>query len=358
MTQPFPPYGAYQPPVPPRKAWPLRHKFLAASIAVVAAGGGAGAAYAAASPSQPGAAPGVWSYLCYNGPVGSGATLLQWKDAGGGVISGTYQQASVSGTAPAEQVSTDSGNLAGQVNGTGITVDLGGSSDIYGKLAGASLTLDVPQADGTIQPAACQQAGINAWNSALTALNRRTGSDNAVANAQQQQQQNTQQVSQDQSQLSSDTAQLAQDASSLDTDKSLAGDVQVMQQDLATEQNDWAAEQNDSCPNQNGDAGTVDGDSGNVDGDLGNLQGDVSNLQAEVSTVRQDLSTVQADVQAIQSLGGSVSPDPSAAIKAGNKTLSDTKKAIAWANGQGNGLDGQAHQIASQADAYANSASC
>jgi hypothetical protein len=147
----------------------------------------------------------------------TGGVLLQWTNANGGVISGTYQQASVTGTAPAEQVSTASGDLAGQVNGAGITVDLGSSGDMYGRLADTSLTLNVPQTDGTIQPVACKQAGIGAWNSAVTALNRRTNSDNATASAQQQQQQNAQQVSTDQSQLSSDVSQLAQDASALDT---------------------------------------------------------------------------------------------------------------------------------------------
>jgi hypothetical protein len=43
------------------------------------------------------------------------------------------------------------------------------------------MTLDAPQSDGSIQPVACQQAGIDAWNSALAALNRRTSSGNATA---------------------------------------------------------------------------------------------------------------------------------------------------------------------------------
>ena len=75
-----------------------------------------------------GAEPGVDSYLC------SGITsdeLLQWRD-GGGDLSGTYQYADLSGQAPSEQVSSNSGNLTGTLNGTAITMSIGLSQDLYG----------------------------------------------------------------------------------------------------------------------------------------------------------------------------------------------------------------------------------
>jgi hypothetical protein len=152
---------------------------------------------------------------------------------------------------------------------------------MYGKLAGAALTLDVPQSDGSIQPVTCRQDGDTAWNAALAALRRRTGSDNAVANAQAQQQ-TQQQISQAQSQLSSD----------------------------------------------------------------------IQNLQA--NNVAADLSAVKSDVATLQSLGGQVTPDPSAALKAGHKALRDLKAAVAWATSNGNAIDAQAHQLSNQADNMAN----
>jgi hypothetical protein len=77
-----------------------------------------------------GAEPGVDSYLC------SGNTsdeLLQWRDSGG-YLSGTYQYANLSGQAPAEQVSSNSGNLTGTLSGTAITMSVGLSQDLYGSL--------------------------------------------------------------------------------------------------------------------------------------------------------------------------------------------------------------------------------
>lgn len=41
-----------------------------------------------------------------------------------------------------------------------------------------------------------------------------------------------------------------------------------------------------------------------------------------------------------QSLGATVTPDPCTAPAAGNKAISDTRKAIAWAITQGNALEG------------------
>ena len=82
------------------------------------------------------------------------------------MVSGTYRDAKITGTAPDEQLSTGSGALRGQVSGSSVSFDLGGGVKLDGKLA-ATLTLDTPQRDGTIQPVACKQAGIAGWNRAL-----------------------------------------------------------------------------------------------------------------------------------------------------------------------------------------------
>jgi hypothetical protein len=77
-----------------------------------------------------------------------------------------------------------------------------------------------------------------------------------------------------------------------------------------------------------------------------------------MQTIQSDLASVQGDVATISNLGGTVTPDPSAAIALGKRTLQDSQSAITWATSTGNSLDNQAHQIASQADAFASQTGC
>ena len=166
-----------------------------------------------------------------------------------------------------------------------------------------------------------------------------------------------QQIAALQSSLQSDVATLAQDAASLDSDNSLAGDIKSMKSDLGTEQTDYATVQSDTCSSAGGsretDAATADTDSATVDTDLATVQTDITGLQ-DNNQVSSDISKVQGDVSQLRSLGASPATDSAAALAAGRKALSDMNAAIAWAKQQGGAIDGQAHQIASAADALAN----
>lgn len=166
-----------------------------------------------------------------------------------------------------------------------------------------------------------------------------------------------QQISGLQSSLQSDVSTLAQDAASLDNDNSLAGDIKTMKDDLGTEQTDYATVQGDTCSSAGGtketDAATADTDSATVDTDLATVQTDITGLQ-DNNQASGDISKVQGDVSQLRSLGASPATNPAAALAAGHKALKDTNAAIAWAKQQGGAIDGQAHQIASAADALAN----
>ncbi|HEX3921991.1 MAG TPA: hypothetical protein VHY31_06875 [Streptosporangiaceae bacterium] len=324
---------------------PARRLAVIATAAALVAAGGAWVAIGTAASSS----PALISFLCWNGPGDNGATLLQWPS--GSVVSGTYRDASVSGTAPGEQVSTDSGALTGTVSGSNASLDLGGSGEMYGTL-GRNLVLNVPQQDGTIQPVTCKPGTVAGWNSALSTLGTQTSTANAQASAQQQQQDVNDQITQADQQLTSDIATLTEDAQSLDNDKTLAGDIQQMQTDLATEQSDYQAELGDTCDDKSDDAGTVSDDAGSVSGDLSSLQDDEQSLQD--NDVSQDLSAAASDAATVTNLGGTPQPDPTAAIKAGNKAVKDLSAAISWATSEGNSINGQAQQVASEAQAAAN----
>ena len=173
-----------------RLSAPARCERLAVAIAAagIAAFGASGCSHtitltpssaatlAAATPpgATPAAEPGVTSYLC---AFSDGDMLLQWNSANG-YLSGTYQDASISGTAPQEQVNTTQGNLSGTTSGSGgITLNIG-TATWYGTIAGSTATLNVPQNDGSIQPVTCNQAGVSDWNSAVAQLNGQVTTDN------------------------------------------------------------------------------------------------------------------------------------------------------------------------------------
>jgi hypothetical protein len=327
--------------------WPLAGKLAAAVVAALVAGGSTAAAVASSSPE-----PGVSTYIC---SYSSEDLLLQWKDQGG-YLSGTYQDARLTGTAPQEQVTSGSGQLSGSISGSGITLNIGFSTPVYGTVNSSSVTLNVPQQDGTIQPVTCPASDLTHWNKAVAALNQQASRDNQVANQQAARAQHDQQVSQAQQDLANAVSRLEGDKSTLNNDTSLSDAVSQMKQDYEQEQSQWQTVQSDSCQNMSYDAGTVGYDAGTVNYDLGTLNYDVTSLQdGDIQAVKKDLSDVSSDLAALQNLGATPGTDSSSAVAAGNKALTSAANAISWAQGQGEIINGEAQQLATTAQNYANS---
>src|SRR5262245_3727109 len=90
--------------------WPLAGMIAIAVLGVTGCGGTVGVHRSAAAGSStaaptPAAEPGVTTYLCQ---FSNEDLLLQWN-ASDEYLSGTYQDATISGTAPQEQVNTNRG---------------------------------------------------------------------------------------------------------------------------------------------------------------------------------------------------------------------------------------------------------
>jgi hypothetical protein len=319
------------------------------------------AATSAATPAAatPAAEPGVKSYLC---AFTDGNMLLQWNSANG-YLSGTYQDAAISGTAPQEQVNTNQGDLGGTTSGSGgITLNIG-TATWYGTIGGSSVTLNVPQNDGSIQPVTCNQAGVSDWNSAVTQLRSQVTTDNNTTLQAQASESasaaQAQQVSNAQQALASDVSSLQSDTSSLNTDTSLAGDVNQMKQDYGQEQSDWKTEQSDDCSSVIGDADTVGGDADTVGGDLDTLNGDINTLQSGgIQSVQTDLSDVQTDLSNLQSLGVAPAMSSATASASGKQALTNAANAISWAQGQAKTINGEAQALATTAQNWANQHGC
>lgn len=314
-----------------------------------------------ALPSSP-AAPvsdGQTIYMCAGG---QSATLLQWTNSNGD-LSGTYTESKVTGTAPAEQVSSQNGHLSGTLNGPDISLTLGlFSQPLMGTLNSGTLTLNLPQSDGSFQSANCASGTLGQWNSEVSGFDSQARSDNTTALRQQAQASAAAALAQAQQQLASDVSQLDQDASSLNTNKALATDVNQMQSDYQQEQADWATERSDyasgGCSSEAGDAGVVGGDVGVVSGDQGTLNSDIASIQNGISGIKQDMSTVQSDLAAVQGLGGSATVNVSATISTGNQAIKNANAAIVWANEHGNTIASEANQLATTAQNFETSHGC
>jgi hypothetical protein len=67
-----------------------------------------------------------------------------------------------------------------------------------------------------------------------------------------------------------------------------------------------------------------------------------------MASVRTDISTISSDVPAIRNLGATPSADPSSAIDAGNKALTDAQNAINWATNRGTQIVKDANSLSKE----------
>ena len=230
----------------------------------------------------------------------------------------------------------------GHVSGSSVSLDFGGVQ-LHGKLA-VTLTLDMPQRDGTLQPVTCKQAaGIAGWNRALANLNAAVSQDNQLAARRR-----AQQVARAQTRLARDIATLSRHTSALDNDTSLGDVIQAMKNELAAAQSNLGAERQEAC--NDGKAGR---DAVTVSADLSTVQSRISTLRA--NSVPHDLTAVHNDVRTVQSLGAAVGTAPSAAIAQGQQALSNLASTVSWTQQEAQTLNHQTQQIAAQESHIPNS---
>jgi len=105
------------------------------------------------------------------------AELLKWRNHGGG-LSGTFEYVWMSGHAPSEAYNSISSDLSGTLTGTAITLNLGFSHPLRGRLNGGKFSLNVPQPHGTTKTLICQPASMADWNSATAAIVNQVNEDN------------------------------------------------------------------------------------------------------------------------------------------------------------------------------------
>jgi len=287
----------------------------------------------------------------YVAAFGNEVDYIQWQQSSSGHLQGSMTVDQISGTAPAETLSVNTTPFTGNINGSSVSLTFGGlfgtTANVVGGISGSTLTLQVPQSDGTIQSASFAQGNLTAFNRAVATLRRQIQTDNtqaAQAQAQAQQQQANAQAEQT---AQNDVATLSQDAS-LSSGSNLTGDLSNFMSDIQTAQSDLATEKQDASSDNSYCAATqtVAGDAQSVDGDLQSVQGDVQSMTPDIATVRQDIAAVQNDLANLTSSGLPAPSDATATIASARAIL---KNAIVQANGyidQINAIDAHAYSIA------------
>jgi len=130
--------------------------------------------HAAGPPSSAASKSGMSIHVCLGNTE---AELLKWRDHNGG-LSGTFEYLWLSGKAPSEAFNSISSDLSGTLRGTAITLNLGFSHPLRGKLDGGQFSLNIPQPHGTTKTLICQPGNIADWNNATAALTNQVNEDN------------------------------------------------------------------------------------------------------------------------------------------------------------------------------------
>lgn len=270
-------------------------------------------------------------YICAGD---TSATLLQWNNLHG-ALSGSYTEARLSGTAPGEKVSSDNASLTGTLSGSSVTLSINVlvfTQPLSGTVKDQTLTLNVPQSDGTLQPATCQAGSLEQWNQLVTLLGGKADSDNTAVL--QQQAQASAAAADKQAQQDAQQALAAVQGFSLSTHlNDLADDVTTTDGHLADEKKDAAkgatTDANVACYNLSVTVAyevqsVIEYDAQSA------FAYHLDGFTSAVSKGRQVISTLQSSVAALRSRGLPAPAGVDAAVAAANTSITG---AIATANG-------------------------
>lgn len=296
----------------------------------------------------------------------SGAVFILWTNTDGNLnatieISEPDSSNNADGGVQGQQL-TATGTLQGQA----VDLDVTDRGNWTGTVSGRTLTLHIPQTDGSLQAVTFTQATIGDYNTAVAQLHQQVQASAAAASSAAQQAAATRGVTQAEAAVAQDIDNLTAATGQLSADADFTADLTQMSKDLATEQHDLAVERGDvapgNCGTVDGDDGTVNGDDGTLQGDQGTLQGTVGTVQADIDTVNQGVKTLAGDVTALKS---AIADDPgttattpqdqvTAATQAGSAAVAAANAAIAKAKTQAATYLSQDQQLLEQAGDIAN----
>ena len=147
---------------------------LTGACLLLAGCSGPPAGHAAGPPSSAAPKAGMAIHVCLGNTQ---AELLKWREHDGG-LSGTFEYVWMSGHAPSAAYNSISSDLSGTLSGTAITLNLGFSHPLRGKVDGGQFSLNIPQPHGTTKTLICQPGSMADWNNATAAIVNQVNEDN------------------------------------------------------------------------------------------------------------------------------------------------------------------------------------
>ncbi len=306
----------------------------------------------------------------------SEVATLSWADDGGGNLVGSLQSATPNSSGSGDLVKNDNVSFTGTLHGGQISIVtngiLGSTSTWTGTLAGDTLTLNMPQDNGSIAPVTFTRGQVTAYNSAVSkfqaqvtqeraqaASDAASASANADADAASASAAAALAVAD--KQVSDDIAALQGSLSDGVPFDAFSGDMATLKRDLETTRSDAlkatsagaeARANMDAC----GDASTAQGDASTVGGDESTIGGDQSTAKATIDSVARqadNLRTSQVAMKEVYKQQGLTSSVPDAPV---SNLLRKSDTAVKSWNAKVATYVATAHTLATQASAIADAA--
>jgi hypothetical protein len=270
-----------------------------------------------------GSAPVDSGYVAGNG---TDAVVFQLSRTGNSV-SGEMQWAEAKGAPPAIQ--SGSVPVSGTIEGTrwtssGDAVQIEfGYHRYVGTISASTLSLNMPQSDGSLALHQFHIAPLSQFNSDVATINRNaSAADRAVANQQS--------VTSAAFTVTSDMSTIQGDVSAVNGDlSSIASDLVSEGQDLSTTQQDFQTVQTEAAAHPGGTTGQVCADVNQVHSDASEVNSDARQMASDLSGLSSDMKQMQSDLSTLESdwetLSSAVTADPGYTPSGGSPSASSVE---------------------------------
>ena len=240
----------------------------------------------------------------------SDAVLLQLTE-NGKLVSGTIDATELQSPS-ATRAQPEHAAFTGTLDGTALTLTFaegfGFATSLAGTLGGSTLSLQIPQSDGSMTPIDLHPGTVSDYNQDVAALQGTASSNAQAATAAAEQsaaaaatQAAEQKIDSAGSQVASDMSNINQALSSPPDFSSFDNAINQAKNGLATAQQDVARAANESDQSTAcGDADSAQGDADSVQGDADSLQGDVDGFTPTTSNLTSLVGTLDSDERSYQ----------------------------------------------------------
>jgi hypothetical protein len=290
---------------------------------------------------------------------GTTVLLVRWTDTRGS-LTGTVNESLLASDVAGRQV-----DMAGTRTGKAVSLTVNGQT-WTGTLDGSSLTLHLPQSDGSLEALTLSPGDIDAYNADVETLHGESAANaQATADAQNAAEAAQAVASADQ-RLGRDLDDLGSSLRGLDRDAVFTADLATAAQDLGTARADYKTVQSDvsahDCSSAGGDAGSVDSDAGSLDSDVGSIASDVASVESDVASIQNTTRALDTELAALKQASDASPSTPAthnqaevyAAKVQGAKAIESARTAAASAKTQVAALAATAHDLAHKAQSLAS----